>query len=43
MEKIENLINMMKEFDYKKNGKTMTIYFLAEMIKYFNDLDEWRK
>ena len=41
-EQLDNLIKMMKEFDYKKNGKTLTIYFLAEMIKYFNDMDEWK-
>ena len=40
-EELNNYINMLKEFDYKKNGKTVTIYFLAQMIQYFNDLDEW--
>lgn len=40
---LENYIQMMKEFDYEKNGKTLTIYFLAQMIQYFNDLDEWKK
>lgn len=37
---INTFINMLKEFDYKKNGKLMTIYFLARMIQYFNELDE---
>ena len=40
-EELNNYINMLKEFDYKKNGKTVTIYFLAQMIQYINDLDEW--
>lgn len=31
---------MLKEFDYKKNGKTLTIHFLAQMIQYFNNLNE---
>lgn len=36
---LENLINMLKEFDYKKNGKKKTLDFLAIMIQYFNSID----
>lgn len=32
---LDNLINMMKEFDYKKNGKFGTLKFLGIMIQYF--------
>ena len=38
---LDNLISMMKEFDYEKNGKNTTIYFLAQMIQYFNEIDDW--
>lgn len=37
MNRVDNLINMLKEFNYKKNGKYSTIQFLMEMI---NSLDE---
>lgn len=37
--KLDILITMMKEFDYEKNGKETTIYFLAQMIQYFMDCD----
>lgn len=36
---LENLINMMKEFDYKKNGKVLTLEFLATMYNYFIEID----
>lgn len=39
MSNLDNLIIMMKEFDYKKNGKQKTIDFLALMIQYFNDTE----
>ena len=39
---LNNLISMLKEFDYKKNGKDSTIKFLAVMIEYFMDVD-WNK
>ena len=42
-DELNNYIDMMKEFDYKRNGKKLTIYFLVEMIKYFNNLDEWKE
>lgn len=36
---IDNLIFMLKEFDYKKNGKKDTIEFLKIMIEYFEKVD----
>lgn len=36
---LDILIVMMKEFDYKRNGKKKTIDFLEIMIQYFNELD----
>lgn len=36
---LENLINMMKEFDYKKNGKQATLEFLLIMYQYFYEID----
>ena len=33
---LSNLIDMMREFDYRKNGKSTTIDFLAYMIQQFN-------
>lgn len=43
MNNLDNLIVMMKEFDYEKNGKKKTIDFLAIMIQYFNEMNEWIK
>ena len=40
-ELLDEYIRMMKEFNYEKNGKKLTIYFLAQMIQYFNELNEW--
>lgn len=41
MSRIDNLINMLKEFDYKKNGKGISIQFLIEMIYMFEDTYEY--
>lgn len=41
MNRINNYINMLKEFDYKRNGKYETIEFLKIMIKYFEDTYEY--
>jgi uncharacterized protein YxeA len=39
---IDNLINMMKEFDYKKNGKEATLNFLIIMFNNFADIENWK-
>lgn len=39
---IDNLINMMKEFDYKKNGKEATLSFLITMYYNFADIENWK-
>lgn len=36
---LDNLIVMMKEFDYKKNGKESTLEFLLVMYQYFYECD----
>lgn len=36
-EKFENIINMLKEFDYIKNGKLMTIHFLSVCMQLLTD------
>ena len=36
---INNLIDMMREFDYRRNGKSTTIDFLAYMIQQFNEYE----
>lgn len=36
---LNNLIDMMKEFDYKKNGKKKTLQFLLLMYQYFYEID----
>ena len=41
MNRVDNLINMLKEFDYKKNGKGVSIQFLIEMIQYFDETYEY--
>jgi len=41
MTRVDNLINMLKEFDYKKNGKDATIQFLIEMVNYFDETYEY--
>lgn len=41
MTRVDNLINMLKEFDYKKNGKGVSIQFLIEMIHYFDETYEY--
>ena len=38
-DELNNLIDMMKEFDYKKNGKEKTLEFLLIMYQYFNEID----
>lgn len=38
---LDNLIDMMKEFDYRKNGKFLTLRFLLDMYEYFYELEEW--
>lgn len=38
-EELQNLIDMMREFDYRKNGKSKTIDFLAYMIQQFNEYE----
>ena len=37
MTRVDNYINMMKEFCYNKCGKEMTIEFLKYMIKLFEE------
>lgn len=39
---IDNLINMMKEFDYKKNGKEATLNFLIIMYNNFANIENWK-
>ena len=36
---LSNLIDMMREFDYRRNGKSTTIDFLAYMIQQFNEYE----
>ena len=36
-EKFESIINILYEFDYKKNGKLMTIHFLSVCIQLLSD------
>ena len=36
---LNNLIDMMREFDYRRNGKSTTIDFLAYMIQQFNEFE----
>ena len=36
---LSNLIDMMREFNYRKNGKSTTIDFLAYMIQQFNEYE----
>ena len=45
MSRVENYIEMLKEFDYLKNGKEATILFLEQMIDFFDDTFEyeWKK
>lgn len=38
---LDNLINMMKEFDYRKNGKKDTLNFLLIMYQYFYEVEDW--
>ena len=38
---LDNLINMMKEFDYRKNGKKDTLNFLLIMFLYFYEVEDW--
>ena len=38
-EALQNLIAMLKEFDYIRNGKESTIEFLKIMIEYFKEMD----
>lgn len=37
MTRVDNYINMLKEFYYKKNGKESSIEFLEYMIKQLED------
>lgn len=37
MNRVDNYINMLQEFYYKKNGKEATIDFLKYMISLFED------
>lgn len=41
MSRVDNYINMLKEFYYKKNGKEKSIEFLKLMIKYLEDTYEY--
>lgn len=41
MSRVDNYINMLKEFDYKKNGKESTIEFLKIMIEYLEETYEY--
>lgn len=41
MNRIDNFINMLKEFYYKKNGKEASIEVLKVMIKYFDETYEY--
>ena len=41
MSRADNLINMLREFDYKKNGKYSTIEFLKTMIEYLEETYEY--
>ena len=41
MNRVDNYINMLKEFYYKKNGKEASIEFLKVMIKYLEDTYEY--
>jgi len=40
MNKLEIYMDMLKEFDYKKNGKELTLYFLTLMVELIEKLDE---
>lgn len=36
---VEELETLIREFNYKKNGKDATIHFLAMMLMYFSNID----
>lgn len=41
MTRVENYINMLKEFDYLKNGKDATVQFLIEMVQLLDETYEY--
>ena len=41
MSRVDNYINMLKEFYYKKNGKDATIQFLIEMVQLLDETYEY--
>ena len=41
MNRVDNYINMLLEFDYKKNGKVPSIDFLKIMINYLQNTYEF--
>lgn len=41
MSRVDNYINMLKEFYYKKNGKESSIEFLKVMIEYLEETYEY--
>ena len=41
MTRVDNYINMLKEFDYKKNGKDATVQFLIELVQLLDETYEY--